>query len=159
MLASVADHLQAMAATWRGKWPHVTNALIAQATTRLNAALTPPAPARAIPRPIFSFPAPPLPFAAPAAVAELLQLRCRHSGAQACAEPPFRHRRSITVFPVTPCASQCPRFKLGKRQHHAAPRQSSAASPVTMATSAPSTTGHASALDSFPVAQLCSSEL
>ena len=48
-------HRQASHAAWRGKQPRVAAGLSAQATTRLGVALTPPAPARPLPRSVFHF--------------------------------------------------------------------------------------------------------
>jgi len=45
----VADRFQTPRAAWRGKRPRVAAGLSAQATTRLGAALTPPASARPLP--------------------------------------------------------------------------------------------------------------
>ena len=53
---SVADRRQSANAVCPRRRPRAANALIAQATMRLGAALTPPASARAIPRPHFAFP-------------------------------------------------------------------------------------------------------
>ena len=126
---SVADRRQSANAACPRRWPRVANALTAQATTCLGAALTPPASARAIPRP------------------HLLRLGLSSSQQQ----PPSsrssavtitvrssrllqHHRHSSTVSPAPHCFSPCPLTALGKPQQRMQARRSSAVSPVVVAT-------------------------
>ena len=147
---SVADHRQSPRAACPRRRPRVANALIAQATTRLNAALTPPAPTRAIPRPDFAFPGL---SSSPQQQPSASSLRRRHSRAQARDEPSILHRSSTTSSPAAHCLLPCPLIALGKCQRRAQAHRSSVATSIAVATSPPSTAGHASALDSSAVAR------
>ena len=134
----MADRRQNVSAACPRRRPRVANALIAQATMRLDAALTPPASARAIPRPHFAFPGlSSLPQQQPSASS----LRRRHSHAQAHDEPSILHRSSTTSSPATHCLLPCPLIALGKCQRRARAHRSSAATSITVATSPPFTIG------------------
>ena len=130
---------QSLRAAWWPQWPRVANALSNAARTGQSRPLSPPAPARSIPRPIFLF---------LGSSFVLARNRSSHRSSGAPPSPllalarstsPIRHRSHSTTIIESHRTRLCSPTALGKPPCHVRSRRSITASPVTVA-GAPSST-------------------